>query len=39
MTFDLLNEHWLDANVDARVSTLATSFLHTYRARQNAAVA
>ncbi len=35
LTFDLVNEAWLNANADLRVLTLANCFLQTYRARKD----
>lgn len=39
LTFDLVNETWLNMRADERISTLAASYLHSYRSRQNSAVA
>ena len=39
LTFDLVKEGWLDMHADARIATLAASYLHTYRTRQSEAVA
>jgi hypothetical protein len=36
LTFDLLNDAWLDEHVDARVLRLATCYLQSYRARRSA---
>ena len=36
LTFDLVNDAWLDGHVDARVLRLAACYLQSYRARQSA---
>jgi hypothetical protein len=36
LTFDLVNDAWLTPSADSRVLRLATCYLQTYRARQNA---
>ncbi|MBZ5616003.1 MAG: hypothetical protein LAO23_18510 [Acidobacteriia bacterium] len=36
LTFDLVNDAWLNMHPDPRVLRLATSYLQTYRTRQSA---
>jgi hypothetical protein len=36
LTYDLMREIWLNPDTDARVLTLANSYLQTYRSRQSA---
>jgi hypothetical protein len=36
LTFDLVNDVWINAHPDPRVLTLATCYVQAYRARQNA---
>ena len=38
LTFDIASEVWLDVHPDPRVSSLAASYLQSYRARQGAAL-
>jgi hypothetical protein len=38
LIFDLRGETWLNAHADPRVLRLASCYLQTYRARQNAAI-
>jgi hypothetical protein len=38
LTFDLVEDIWIDTHSDPRVLTLASSYLHAYRARQSAVI-